>query len=98
MIYFNFNIRNPQWWDRFENIKSWSGSTPFKHKFWEIQIAKESELFRVEFEFTIKQDHAGVRLELALAGYTVHFNFYDVRHWNSKENRWMNYTEEKGSY
>lgn len=96
MIYFNFNIRNPRWWNRFENIKCWMGKTPIPHKFWELQITKDAELLRFEFEFTTQQDHAGLRLELGLAGYTISGNIYDNRHWNSEENRWMIYTEEKG--
>ena len=93
MIYFNVNIRNPKWWDRFENIKCWNGSTPFKHKYWEVQIMKCAELFRFEFDWTVQQDHAGVSLELALLGYEIAFNFYDSRHWNIEYNCW----EEPGS-
>ena len=50
MIYFNINIRNPGWWNRWANIKSWAGSTPIPNKFWEVQITKGPELFRIEFE------------------------------------------------
>lgn len=96
MIYFNINIRNPRWWDRFENIKYWAGATPFKNKFWELQFMKGPELFRIEFNWTVQQDHAGVELELALFGYHLGFTFYDNRHWNNEEHRWMIYTEEEG--
>ena len=91
MIYFNVNIRNPNWSDRFKSIKVWTGSTPFRNKFWEVQIIENDNLLRCEFEFTVKQDHAGVNLELGLLGYEVHFTFYDNRHWNYKENRWEIY-------
>lgn len=96
MIYFNINIRNPRWWNRFENIWHHSGVTPFKHKFWELQFMKGPELFRIEFEVTTQQDHAGINIELGLLGYHVGFTFYDHRHWNSEEHRWMIYTEEEG--
>lgn len=96
MIYLNVNIRNPRWWDRFENIKCWMGETPFKHKFWEVQILKGPELFRFEFEVTTQQDHAGMNLELGLLGYHIGVTVYDNRHWNHEEHRWMIYTEEKG--
>ena len=95
MIYFNVNIRNPRWWNRFENIKSWSGSTPWKNKYWEVEITKGPELFRVEFEFTTQQDHAGTRLELGLTGYTLNCTFYDNRHWDIENNRWMIYNDDK---
>ena len=96
MIYFNINIRHPKWWERFENIKCWMGVTPFKHKFWEVEILKNDNLLRLEFEITTQQDHAGVRLELALFGYEISLAIYDSRHWNHEEHRWMIYTEEKG--
>jgi hypothetical protein len=96
MIYFNINIRNPYWWDRFENLWCKAGATPFKYKFWEIQILKGPELFRIEFEVTTRQDHAGMNLELGLLGYHLGFTFYDNRHWNTEEGCWMIYTEERG--
>ena len=98
MIYFNANIRNPKWSERFENIKVWAGDTFWKNKFWEVQIIKNDNLLRFEFEFTTQQDHAGINLELGLFGYEIHFTFYDNRHWNYEENRWMIYDEEKGQY
>lgn len=86
MIYFNVNIRNPLW-NRFKTIYNKSGGTPFKHKFWEIQIMQDDELFRIEVEWSIRQDHAGLRLELGLLGYKAAFTFYDSRHWNYEEGR-----------
>lgn len=96
MIYFNLNIRNPKWWDRFKNIKVWMGETPIKNKYWEVQVIKNDNLFRLEFEVTTQQDHAGCNLELGLLGYEIHFTIYDNRHWNHEESRWMIYTEEEG--
>lgn len=91
MIYFNINIRNPLWVERFKNIKFWAGKTPLKNKFWEIQILKNDNLFRLEFGFTVQQDHAGINLELGLAGYEIHFTIYDCRHWDYQERRWIDY-------
>lgn len=96
MIYFNLNIRNPRWWERFENIKVWFFETPIKHKFIEVEIIKNDNLLRVEFEVTTQQDHAGCNLELGLFGYEVHFTFYDSRHWNHQEGRWRVYSEDEG--
>lgn len=97
MIYLNINIRNPKWWARFENIKFWVWPVPLlTHKYFEIQLIKDSNLLRFEFEVTTQQDHAGVNLELGLLGYEIHFTLYDNRHWNSEEGRWMFYTEEEG--
>lgn len=91
MIYFNVNIRNPRWWNRFENIKCWTGATPVKHKYWEVQIARVCELFRIEFEWTVCQDHAGVNLELALLGYGIMLTIYDNRHWDTKADNWVDH-------
>jgi len=96
MIYFNINIRHPGWWNRFKNIKVWYFETPIKHKFVEIEVIKNDNLLRLEFDYTIKQDHAGCNLELGLFGYEIHFTFYDNRHWNYEEGRWKIYTEDEG--
>lgn len=34
-------------------------------------------------------DHAGPELEICLFLYHARIKFYDVRHWNYSENRWM---------
>ena len=94
MIYFNINMQNPKWWDRFESIWCKFGKTPWKHKTWEIQFMKNAELFRIEFEWTVMQDHAGVRLELGLAGYQLDMSIHDNRHWSYELNRYHNYGEE----
>lgn len=93
MIYLNLNIRNPRWSERFQSIKCWHGSTPFKHKYWEVQILKNDNLLRFEFGFTIREDHAGANLELGLLGYEIHFTLYDNRHWNYEEGRWEIYDD-----
>jgi hypothetical protein len=91
MIYFNFNIRNPKWYDRFEILWCKSGTTPWKYKFWEIQFMKTSELFRIEFNWTVQQDHAGVRLELGLFGYQLDSSVHDSRHWDYENSRYCQY-------
>lgn len=95
MISFNFNIRNP-WSEQFKNYWSRAWDTPFKHKFIELEFYKDSTLLSIIFVHTIHQSHAGLDIELGLLGYNVHFNFYDNRHWNYEEHRWMIYTEEEG--
>ena len=93
MIYFNLNLRHPNWVDRFKNIKVWHGPTPLKNKYWEIQLIKNDNLISIEFGFTEKQDHAGLNLELGLLGYETHFTIYDNRHWNYETNDWAVYDE-----
>ena len=95
MIYFNFSIRNPYWWNRWESIKTWVGDTPWKHKHWEVQTMKVPELFRIEFNWTVREDHAGVNLELGLFGYQIDFSFYDSRHWDYEKNCWEIYKDDE---
>lgn len=95
MISVNFNLRNP-WSKVFKNLWCKYYDTPFKNKFIELEVYRDFTLVSVAFNWTIRQSHAGLDIELGLFGYNVHFNFYDNRHWNSEEGRWMIYNEENG--
>jgi hypothetical protein len=81
MISFNFNLRNP-WGDRFSNLWWRSFKTPFKNKFIELEVYKDSSILSVNFNWSIGQSHAGLDIEAGLFGYCLHFNFYDCRHWD----------------
>ena len=94
MINFNFNLRNP-WSDRWDCIKCWNGKTPFKNKFWEVQVDKTADIISIDFRFTIRQDHAGLFVTLGLFGYEVIGNFYDNRHWHDEKGRWINYDDKE---
>lgn len=95
MISLSFNLRNP-FSNRWNCIYTTAGETPFKHKYWELQVDKTSDLVGFEFRYTIRQDHAGMFLTLGLFGYEVIFHVYDNRHWNDEEGRWKVYSEDKG--
>lgn len=96
MISFSFNLRNP-WSQQFKNLgsKIWYVA---EHKYAELEFYKDTSLLSVNFNWTIRQSHAGLDIELGLLGYCVHFNIYDNRHWNSEEGRWMKYSEELGEH
>jgi hypothetical protein len=86
MIDLHFSIRNPrsrEW----RNIRSWYGSTPIKHKFWEVEIIKSADLIAFTFSLTYRQDHAGIRLGATLVGYEVQATVYDNRHWDDETSR-----------
>jgi hypothetical protein len=87
MISFNFNLRNP-WSSTFKNLWCKSYTTPFKNKFIELECYKDRHIVSVMFNWTVRQSHAGLDLELGLLGYSIHFNFYDNRHWNSDTDTW----------
>jgi hypothetical protein len=91
LIYLNFTLYKPSWWNRFENVKNWHGSMPIAHKYWEVEIIKHRNLIKFVFEWSIKQDHAGIKLELGLLGYEIIFTVYDHRHWDTNTNTWRQY-------
>ena len=87
MFSLNFNIRNP-WSNTFNNLWSRAYTTPFKNKFIELEVTQDFTLISFMFNWTVRQSHAGLDLELGLFGYCVHFNFYDIRHWDNKTKGW----------
>jgi hypothetical protein len=89
MIYIDLNIRNP-WSSRFENV--WNKSGPItKNKTWEIEILKTDNWFKIEAQYTVMQDHAGIQLELGLLGWEFHIGVHDNRHWNYTDKCWEVY-------
>ena len=90
MMNFNLWLRNP-WSNKFNNLWCKSYSTPFENKFIELQIYKDFTLMSFMINWTIRQSHAGLDLEIGILGYCVHFNFYDSRHWDDKNNCWETY-------
>ena len=92
MISLNFNLRNP-WSNTFKNMWCRAYATPFNHKFIELEFTRDFTLVSFMFNWTVRQSHAGLDLELGLLGYNVHFQFYDNRHWNIEAGRY--YIEEE---
>lgn len=92
MISFNFSIRNP-WCNTFKNLWCRAYNTPFKNKFIELEVTKDTTFVSFMFGWTIRQSHAGLDLELGLFGYCVRFNFCDQRHWNTDTNCYYKYDE-----
>lgn len=93
MISFNLNLRNP-WSDKFKTLRSYTYITPFKNKFIELEFYKDSSVVSFNFNWTVRQSHAGLDLELGVFGYCVRFNFYDSRHWNYEKKAWKIYEED----
>lgn len=87
MIWLKFSIENPWWEDRWASLWNKAGSTPFKHKYWEVQVMKDTTLIAFDFRVNTRCDHAGVDLLLGLFGYTINAQVYDNRHWNYEEGK-----------
>jgi hypothetical protein len=89
MINFSFGLRNP-FSDRWDNIYNRS-ALPFKHTGVEFEVYRDTTIISLSFRWTIRQDHAGMNLEIGLLGYTVSLQYYDTRHWNDEAGRFFNY-------
>jgi hypothetical protein len=92
MISFNFNLRNP-WSERFEPVASRSGNL-YKNKAWEIEIYRSDTVVEFETRLTVRQDHAGLIIELGLFSYTIRAQVYDTRHWDYEKKAWQVYEED----
>lgn len=97
MIAFSLNIHNP-WSKRFSNLWCRSYATPFTNKYIELEVYKDTSIVSFSVQLTARRDHSGLSIELGLVGYSFNFNFYDNRHWNYEEKRWMFHTEEAGPH
>ena len=89
MINLRFNITNP-WSTIWDAGWCWGGKL-FKNKAWECQVYRSNVLIEAEFNFTHRQDHAGIKLEFALFTWCLSFNIYDTRHWNYDKGCWELY-------
>lgn len=96
MLHLYLAIRNP-----FHNEKK----NPFVslyEKVWAVSKNKTVEFQVMRYPYNLAElcvkadftgsDHAGAKLEIGVLGYSADLTFYDGRHWNDDENRWM--TEE----
>lgn len=89
MIHLEFTLHNP-WSECWKNIKVFHRAVT-KNKSVELQFMKTNDIISFIFNFTIRQDHAGLNTNLALLGYNVKLSFYDVRHWDYEKKEWQNY-------
>lgn len=97
MINFSVNLRNP-WSQEFKNL--WCKAYPTLHpsKYIELEVYRDSSLLSININWTIRQSHSGLDIEVGLFGYCFHFNFYDIRHWNYEAGRYYKYSEELGEH
>lgn len=89
MINIDFSFDNP-FSSRWDSGHSLHGVL-IGHKMWEVQVMKTPVIAGFAFRWTIRQDHAGIRLELGLFGYNISAQIYDTRHWNDEDDNWTVY-------
>jgi hypothetical protein len=95
MINFNFNLSNP-WSKRWENVWSHTYDTPFKNKYLELEVIKDTSIVSFMFRLHTRTDHGGLYVSVGLLGYDFSVNFYDSRHWSYDLGRYFIY-DEKGN-
>lgn len=96
MIYFTFRVRNPFVDYQYSPSVYYKDlSIPYtKHKRFSIQLEKSPGLIvDAGFNYTIREDHAGLFLDVGLFGYSVILNVYDDRHWDYENNVWKEHNE-----
>lgn len=88
-MYFNFSIRN-----FFKKKKKFDSFFFYhkpitKNKHFEVQCCTDDwYIFSMEFKIGYKEDHAGIKVSFSLLGREIYFQFYDIRHWNYKNDCW----------
>ncbi len=90
MINFSIGLCNP-FSDRWDNI--YNRSVVLGKKAVEFEVYRDTTIVSFAFRWNIRQDHAGMNLELGLFGYTVSAQYYDTRHWNEEAGRFYNYND-----
>jgi hypothetical protein len=94
MFSLHVSIANPWAKENFKNLWHTHGSIT-KHKHWEFEFIRHAySLFEVHIGYSIRQDHAGLKLHFALLGYSIDLSIYDGRHWNTENDCWEIYTGE----
>lgn len=51
------------------------------------------DLFHISFFWSKERDHAGLNFDISAFGLSIHFNIYDIRHWDYDNNKWKEYKE-----
>ena len=93
MFSLHLHLINPWYTENFENLFNRSGLLS-KHKAWEFEVYRYSyDVAKIYFKWSARTDHAGPKAEISLAGYTVSFQIYDTRHWDTETGNWEVHVE-----
>jgi len=88
MLNFCFMLTLPYFKEQFKNLHCFSGRLT-TNKSWEFQLYRHTyEMVGAELWWSVKCDHAGVKIAITLLTYTVCLQMYDNRHWNDELGTW----------
>jgi hypothetical protein len=68
-----------------------TGRTPFKYKFWCLELYWQPTIIGLSLAATARQSHAGVKFGVALLGLNIEFDLHDSRHWDYEQQQWKDY-------
>lgn len=89
MINLKFAIANP-FSDRFE-ILYCKDKKLTEYKAIEASVYQSNAIITLSLGYTVRQDHAGLRIVVGLFGYECQLNIYDTRHWDYEKQQWESY-------
>lgn len=89
MINLNFAIDNP-FSERFAILASVSKKLT-RNKAIEASVYRAATIIALSLDYTIRQDHAGLRVVIGLFGYECQLHVYDIRHWIDENKCWATY-------
>ena len=72
---------------RFTNLFNRHGRINAK-KAWELNGYRTNAIFLASLIFTVRGDHAGLKLHFGLFGTEIEFQIYDSRHWDYRKDTW----------
>ena len=96
MINLNFSISNP--WYKYQQQSAYFNKAwhVFKNKAFEVQAQNGTdELLGFSLNWSLRTDHAGVRITLYFFHRFVHVNLYDMRHWDYDKGGYIEYANSK---
>ena len=89
MINLKFAIDNP-FSDLFE-ILYCKDKKLTEYKAIEAGVYQSNTIITMSLGYTVRQDHAGLRIVVGLFGYECQLNIYDTRHWDYEKQQWESY-------
>lgn len=91
MINIHFAISNPWHKNKFKNLYNFSHLVS-KNKAIEAELLYcDHEIVNFQSSLTFREDHAGFCFVIGVFGFSISFNFYDTRHWDTIKGKWEQY-------
>jgi hypothetical protein len=60
-----------------------------EYKTLDLNLTKDNNIISFYLRWAIRESHAGICVDVGILGYSIGFEFADVRHWDSQKGTWM---------